>query len=279
MRNLFSRRAYLKTLATKTIGITGAIGAANTGLSLAFATQAKAAVKKNISYGPNRLDIYLPSNPQQAPVLAYVHGGAWKLGNKSKIGQKAEYYNSKGYIFISIGYTLYPKANAEQQAVQISKAVNWVSANIAAYGGDGARIALMGHSAGCHLASMATLSGACNPKLLICNDTGAYDIAYLAKINRGKVPSLYSALNKRAKWVRWSPISYVHNREQPPALVLWSGGRNRDRISKRFAAALEAAGNSVTRFAGTSYNHLTINNTIGRSNSVTRAIDRFLAQL
>ncbi len=270
MLNLIHRRQFLKKITAVTAGLALPISATDV---------ANAAVKKNVRYGPNRLDIHLPSNPTNAPVLAYVHGGAWKLGSKSKIGRKAEYYNAKGYIVVSIGYTLYPDANAEQQAVQISKAVNWIKANIAAYGGDGSRIALMGHSAGCHLASMATLSGACTPKLLICNDTGAYDIAYLAKINKGKVPSLYSALNRKAKWKRWSPISYVYNRKQPPALVLWSGGRNRDRISKRFASALEAAGNSVTRFAGDSYNHLSINNSIGRSNSVTRAIDKFLTRL
>lgn len=268
--NLIHRRSFLKKTAFSAAGMV---------LPFVPPGKARASIKKNVRYGPNRLDIHLPANPQNAPVLAYVHGGAWKMGNKSRIGRKADYYNEKGFIVVSIGYTLYPDANAEQQAVQISKAVNWVNQNIAAYGGDGSRIALMGHSAGCHLASMATLSGACNPKLLICNDTGAYDISYLAKINKGKVPGLYSALNRKSKWVRWSPISYIKNRQQPPTLVLWSGGRNRDRISKRFANALEAAGNSVTRFAGESYGHISINSSIGKNNSVTRAIDRFLTQL
>ena len=195
----------------------------------AFATKALAA-STSASYGANSLDIHLPSNPQNAPVLAYVHGGAWKMGNKSKIGSKPDYYTAKAFIVVSIGYSLYPSANAEQQAVQISQAVNWLSVNIGKFGGDGSRIALMGHSAGCHLAAMATLSGACNPKLLICNDTGAYDVAYLAELNNGRVPSLYSALDTKSKWARWSPISYVKNRRQPPVLVMWSGGRNRDKV-------------------------------------------------
>lgn len=242
---------------------------------------AEAATTKNVSYGPNTLDIYSPANAANAPVIAFVHGGAWRAGNKRKIGSKAKYYTKNGYIFISIGYTLFPRANAERQAVQISQAVNWIKKNANRYGGDGNRIALMGHSAGCHLASMATLSGACTPKLLICNDTGAYDIAFLAKLNNGHVPGLYSALDKKAKWARWSPISYVGNRAQPPALVLWSGGRNRDKISKRFARAMENAGNNVTRFNGSRYNHLSINSAIGRNpnNPVTRAIDKFLQKL
>lgn len=264
------RRTFIRSLAATgaTLALPGfLVGGAN------------AATAKNISYGPNQLDIYLPANPAGAPVLAFVHGGAWKAGNKGRVGSKASYYTGKGFVFVSIGYTLYPRANAEQQAVQVATAVNWIRKNIGKYGGDGNRVALMGHSAGCHLASMATLSGACTPKLLICNDTGAYDVAYLAELNNGRVPALYSALDKKSKWTRWSPISYVNNRAQPPALVMWSGGRNRDKISRRFVNAMKAAGNSVTTFDGSRYNHLSINSGIGRGNSVTNAVDRFLARL
>ncbi|MCB1385040.1 MAG: alpha/beta hydrolase [Nitratireductor sp.] len=258
-----------------------AAGAAATTLFLPFSLPgtARAATTKDISYGANRLDIYTPANASGAPVLAFVHGGAWKAGSKGSVGAKARYYTGKGFVFVSIGYTLYPGANAEQQAVQVAQAVNWIKSNIATYGGDGGRVALMGHSAGCHLSALATLSGACTPKLLICNDTGAYDVAYLAEINNGSVPALYSALDRRNQWKRWSPIAYVGNRAQPPTLVMWSGGRNRDRISLRFANAMAAAGNSVTRFDGSTYNHLSINSAIGRNNSVTAAVDRFLQQL
>jgi len=272
MTSKIDRRRFVTSIAATGVAFS---------LPLQFTENAIAATTKNISYGPNRLDISTPANPSNAPVVAFVHGGAWKAGNKGRVGSKAKYYTGKGYIFVSIGYTLYPRANAESQAMQIATAVNWVRKNIGKYGGDGSRVALMGHSAGCHLASMATLSGACTPKLLICNDTGAYDITYLAQLNDGRVPSLYSALDTKAKWVRWSPISYVNNRQQPPALVMWSGGRNRDKISKRFANAMSAAGNSVTRFDGRRYNHLSINSAIGRSsgNSVTNAVDRFLTRL
>lgn len=271
----FSRRSLLKTASR---GFAG--GLAFVSLTGTLARSALAASQKNIDYGPNKLDIYQPANPGGAPIVMFVHGGAWRLGNRRSVGSKARYYTKRGYLFVSVGYTLYPRANAEQQAMQIARAVNWMKANADRYGGDGNRIALMGHSAGCHLSAMATLSGAATPKLLICNDTGAYDIAYLASLNNGKVPALYSALDRKAKWGRWSPISYVANRRQPPTLVLWSGGRNRDKISKRFANALEAAGNPVTRFDGRRYNHLSINSAVGRGgNSVTGAIDRFLQRL
>ncbi|MGB7286575.1 MAG: twin-arginine translocation signal domain-containing protein, partial [Salaquimonas sp.] len=87
MQNLIQRRQFLKKLAASTVAL-------SSGLALSFVTaqNAFAAVKKDISYGPNKLDIYSPANTKGAPVLAYVHGGAWKLGSKSKIGAKADYY-------------------------------------------------------------------------------------------------------------------------------------------------------------------------------------------
>ncbi len=274
MNDHTSRRRFLARSAATLAGL-----AFTTSMATPFARPAYAASAKDVSYGPNTLDIYAPPGASGAPVLVYVHGGAWRAGNKSRVHSKVSHYNAKGMVVVSVGYTLFPRANAEQQASQVATAVNWVRRNIANYGGDGNRVALMGHSAGCHLAAIATLSGACTPKLLICNDTGAYDVAYLAEINNGRVPSLYSALDTRDKWARWSPISYVRNRAQPPTLVMWSGGRNRDRISLRFVNAMKAAGNSVTQFAGNGYNHLSINSSIGRTNSVTKAVDSFLTRL
>lgn len=268
---MISKRAFLIGTATLLSGA---------GLPTLAPTIARAETIKNVSYGSGKLDIYQPENSGNSPILMYVHGGAWRAGSKGRVGSKARYYTRRGYVFVSVGYTLYPRANAEQQAVQIANAVNWVKANASRFGGNPSRIALMGHSAGCHLASLATLSGAATPKLLICNDTGAYDIPYLAEINGGRLPSLYSALNDRSNWTRWSPISYVRNRRQPAAMVIWSGGRNRDRISKRFASALENAGNSVTRYDGSRYTHLSVNSAIGRSSAaVTVAIDNFLKRL
>lgn len=265
-----NRREILKVTGTALIGLAA---------PAILTSTAQARNLKGISYGANKLDVYLPSNPVNAPMIAFVHGGAWKAGRRGSVGAKAKYYTSKGFVFASIGYTLYPSADAERQALQVGQGVNWLAKNAGNFGGNGSRLALMGHSAGCHLASLATLSGATRaPRALICNDTGAYDLNYLAQLNNGRLPSLFSALNKPNKWKKWSPISYVGNRRQPPTLVMWSGGRNRDKIGKNFANALQRAGNPVTRFDGGRYNHLSINSSIGRKNSVTSAVDAFLAR-
>ena len=243
-----------------------------TGTAPAFAE-----THRNVSYGGNRLDIYTPGT-SGAPVLIYVHGGAWRAGSKGTVGAMPDYFNGLGYVFISVGYSL--TSNVDGQVGDVARAINWVRANISGYGGDPARIAVLGHSAGCHLASLAVLSGmASGVSALVANDTGAYDIAYLADINNGRLPLLYAALNKPDKWRNWSPINYAGGGGALPVLVAWSGGRNRDRISIRFADRLAAAGHPVTRFDGSSYSHLSIRNAMGRrGDAVTGAIARFLQQ-
>ena len=245
---------------------------------------AHAASKRTLSYGENELDWYPASNNDpNAPIIIFVHGGAWALGNRGQIGSKARHFTKNGYNFASVTYTLFPKANAQTQALQIGQAVNWVHANAAQLGGDPERIALMGHSAGCHLSSLATLTGAAEPvKALICNDTRAYDLPFLAKLSGGSLPALYApAFRRKRMWDAWSPISYTGLKQQPPTLVAWSGGHGRDKVSMRFADALELEGTEVYRYDGKRrYNHLSINSRMGSENGkLTKAVDSFLADV
>jgi acetyl esterase/lipase len=242
------------------------------------ATEAFAAKAQTLSYGSGKLDMYA-SGGAGSPVVIYVHGGAWKAGSKGQVGSMPDYFNGLGYVFVSVGYSL--NSNVGQQANQIGEAVRWVKGNVAKYGGDPSRVAIMGHSAGCHLASLAVLSGkAPGVRALVANDTAAYDVPYLAEINNGRLPLLYApAFNDKSKWKSWSPISYAGGGGGIPVLVAWSGGRDRDRISQRFAAALESSGHPVTRFDGSRYNHISISKAVGRpSDPLNRAVTAFLAQ-
>lgn len=256
----------------------GAAALALTGLPLALfdAVPALARTAKGIVYGANKLDIYTPGT-DNAPVIVYVHGGAWRAGNRGQVGSMPAYFNALGYVFVSVSYSL--SASVERQAREVGQAVAWVKSNISNFGGNPSRVALMGHSAGCHLASLAALSGlAPGVKALVANDTAAYDVNYLADINNGKLPMLYSAFSDRSKWKNWSPINYAGGGGAMPVLVAWSGGRDRDRISRRFADALASRGHPVTRFDGGRYNHISIRGAMGRQGDpLTAAITRFLA--
>lgn len=248
------------------------------GLSLPlFDTRAaQAKTYGGVSFGANKLDIYTPGT-DNAPVIVYVHGGAWRMGSRGEGRAVASAFNPLGYVVVSVGYSL--SANAERQAREVAQAVSWVRAQISRYGGNPDRIAMMGHSAGSHLASLASLSGlAPGVRALVANDTGAYDLQYLADIHGGRLPILYGALNKPANWRNWSPISYAGGAGGMPVLVAWSGANFRVKVSTRFADALAASGHPVTRFNGAGYSHLSIRSAMSkRGDRLHTAIAQFLA--
>lgn len=269
---MFTRRQFIISSA-----ITGAAGL------LKSPSLAIAAKQKGLSYGDNKLDVFTPTGKTNRPIMMFVHGGAWALGSKRQVGKKPKFFTKAGFVFISVGYTLYPAANAETQAKQVADAVKFVRNNAHRFGGDPDRIILMGHSAGCHLSALATLSGtAKGVRGLICNDTGAYDLFYLAKINNGSLPTLYAApFRKRKFWTRWSPITYTANNPDLPVFVPWSGGRNRDRITANFIASLRKNNANVTPFNGSRYSHASINSSIGKrgdrlTNSLLEFVDHAL---
>lgn len=272
---LVSRRTFTRGLAAGSASLSPLLS------PLLSADEAFASGRRTFDYGVNKLDWYpVEGDVPNAPIVVFVHGGAWALGNRGQVNAKPRHYTKNGYHFVSVSYTLLPAANAQTQALQVGQAVNWVYANAARLGADPERIAVMGHSAGCHLSSLATLTGAALPvKALICNDTRAYDLPFLARMSGGGLPALYApAFRNRRMWSAWSPISYTGLKEHPPVLVAWSGGSGRDKVSKHFADALEFDGARVERFDGKrKYNHFSINRKIGSERGgLTDAVDRFL---
>jgi acetyl esterase/lipase len=230
-----------------------------------------------VSYGPNKLDIYPAAQPG-APVCVYVHGGGWRLGSREAVASMPEWFAAQGWGMVSVGYSL--SANVGRQAAEVAQAVQWVGANIGGYNGDGARLALMGHSAGCHLSCLAALKHGAPVKALIANDTAAYDVAYLASLNHGVLPFIYAQpFSDRSRWQEWSPISYASARPELPVLVAWSGGANRDKVSARFIAALQGGGHAVTPFNGAAYSHISISRAIGKpGDPLANAVGAFLRQ-
>ncbi|PCJ99372.1 MAG: hypothetical protein COA45_04860 [Zetaproteobacteria bacterium] len=116
-------------------------------------------IKKDISYGVDRLqklDIYLPlgARAKKRPVHIFVHGGAWRIGDKKRFSKHAKLNTDNGIIFVSINYRLSPKVKHPAHVEDCARAVKWVYDNIGAYGGDINRIHISGHSAGAHLVAL-----------------------------------------------------------------------------------------------------------------------------
>ena len=104
--------------------------------------------------GPSEtLDLFLPAQGS-APVLVYLHGGYWRALDKSAFSFVAPAFTQAGALVAVPNYALCPAVSIEDITWQMVRALQWLWQNVAQYGGDPQRIAVVGHSAGGHLAAM-----------------------------------------------------------------------------------------------------------------------------
>lgn len=104
--------------------------------------------------GPGEsLDVF-PTAAPGAPVLLFIHGGYWRSLDKSDHSFVAPSFTADGAMVVVVNYALCPAVTIEHIVMQLVRAVEWVWRHAAAYGGDPSRMALVGHSAGGHLATM-----------------------------------------------------------------------------------------------------------------------------
>lgn len=99
------------------------------------------------------LDIFPAADPQ-APVLVFIHGGYWRSLDKADHSFVAPSFVDAGATVVVPNYALCPAVSIEHIALQQAAALAWVWRHIGRYGGDASRIAVVGHSAGGHLAAM-----------------------------------------------------------------------------------------------------------------------------
>ena len=109
----------------------------------------------------HKLDILtrriVPDEP--APVLVYIHGGGWVMGDKRQQGIPLMHELVKrGWVCVAVNYRLSPRATWPAHIVDCKRAVAWVRQHIAEHGGDPGFIAVSGGSAGGHLSSLLALT-------------------------------------------------------------------------------------------------------------------------
>ncbi|WP_198380075.1 alpha/beta hydrolase [Roseomonas sp. KE2513] len=106
---------------------------------------------------PERVDVY-PAG-EGAPVLVFIHGGYWRALDSADAGSMAPAFVAAGACVVSVNYTLAPAASLDRIVDECRRALAWVHANIARFGGDPSRIHVAGSSAGGHLAGMMIAPG------------------------------------------------------------------------------------------------------------------------
>jgi acetyl esterase/lipase len=105
---------------------------------------------------PLRLDLYTPESRTGAPLIVWVHGGAWENGNKSAmpLGPIIE----RGFAVASLDFSPASKAPFPGQIHEIKAAIRFLRAQAKQYGYDASRIAIAGASSGAHLAAVVGTS-------------------------------------------------------------------------------------------------------------------------
>jgi len=192
------------------------------------------------------LDVYQPHGRSGTPVLFFVHGGAWKQGDKNiyvELGNTfAGYY---GFTTVIINYEISTdpwNAVFPEHIDDVADAFAWTYAHIANFGGDPQRIWLFGQSAGGHLVSLLATDGAYLRDRGLSTDiirgtvsmSGAYDLYDMVKYPMnplGLSPAEvleYKALMTlvfgsydEAVLDLYSPSEYASS-AQPPFRLIWA---------------------------------------------------------
>ena len=119
----------------------------------------------NVAYGDDdlemqRLDAYLVSSEKPTPAVIEFHGGGWRTGDKSDLEQYDGFLRAllaEGYSVISADYRLTPRSIWPSQGDDARRVLDFVRSKAKEWNLDPEHIALVGGSAGAHLALAAGL--------------------------------------------------------------------------------------------------------------------------
>ncbi len=104
-----------------------------------------------------QLDVYQPGEAAATgrPAVVVVHGGSWSGGSRSDFPRWNTWLTPRGFVVFDIDYRLEPQPNWQTATADVQEAVRWIKARADSFGIDPQKMALMGRSAGGHLALLA----------------------------------------------------------------------------------------------------------------------------
>lgn len=249
------------------------------------------------------LDIYTPEErlKKSLPVMFWIHGGGWQVGDKSDVALKPKVLTERGFVFVSTNYRLLPEVKMDELIGDVARSLGWVHRNIARYGGDPKRIFVGGHSAGAQLAALICIDdrylkkeGVSFDVLKGCVpvDGDTYDIPKIIMTAEHR-QTLYGGRmftfghrqkfgNDPEKHVDFSAVTHVaKDKGIPPFLILYFPGNPDTRAqARRLESVLKAAGTPAKAYGKRDSNHSRLNNDLGKPDDpATQEFYRFLDPL
>ena len=272
------------------LALTGALSAAALSAAPAGAASPCSAppAKSTVAYASiagvpadrTSVDVYRPSaaclGSRPAPVVMWVHGGAYRTGDKAnQMRDKIALFSSRRYILVSVNYRLTDgsahAARYPDHFRDVASAVAWVRSHIGRYHGDGKRIALLGHSAGADIVSNV----ATNPRWLKERGLRPSALRCAGPLDTEGFDKPRAEPDELAQWAAplGNATDYLHRTSatllvQPgiglrPVITLVRGTPRRQAIEQGYANALRAAKVPVTTIDARGLTHAEVNSRIG----------------
>jgi len=107
------------------------------------------------------LDLYMPADVQNPPLVVFIHGGAWRFGSRDAVSVID--LVDHGFAIASVSFRLTPVAPLPAQVHDIKGAIRFLRAHAADYGYDADHIGITGVSSGAHLAALVGLTNGSPP--------------------------------------------------------------------------------------------------------------------
>jgi acetyl esterase/lipase len=220
----------------KTIGLSAGVAAVASSFSRIGAFNALAPrdpaerAGQGVAYGSDpmqALDVYAPVNATgPTPVVIFFHGGGWRTGRRQEYGFAGRALASRGFLTLVAGYRLVPQIRYPTFLEDAAAAARWAVSHAAEFGGDPARLALVGHSAGAYISLQLGLdtsylrAAGVDPATVkaMVGLSGPYSFLPL------KSPATTATFSAAEDLEATQPINHVRA-DAPPALLI-HGGRD-----------------------------------------------------
>ena len=200
------------------------------------------------------LDVYQPPSPGRHPAVVQIYGGAWQRGAPQDDATFATYLAARGFVVFAIDYRHAPRWQWPSQIEDVRAALAWIRQHAGEHDADGSRLALLGRSAGAHLALLAAYEERSRSATASAGEPIAAVVSYYGPVDLTdgyRYPPRPDPLDVRTieeaflggtpdarpdRYREASPLTYVSS-ALPPSLLIYGG---RDHIVlPRFGSMLD----------------------------------------
>ncbi|CAH1660372.1 Abhydrolase_3 domain-containing protein [Hyphomicrobiales bacterium] len=225
---------------------------------------------RQLAYGPEpaeRIDLF-PAPAPCAPLVVYIHGGAWRSLDHRDSAFAAKAFVGAGLNFAVLDFASIPAVRLPEMVMQVQRGIGWLARHAAELNCDASRLIVLGHSSGAHLVAAALTAD--TPTRIepgqvaaaICV-SGAYDLEGPMLSARGSYLQLGAA-----DIAAYSPIRHIGALACP--LLIAYGEAETDeyrRHAMTFHAALAAAGKAAALHFEAGQNHFEISRLLAQPDS------------